>query len=102
MGKKIESFFIWKYNTLQKRVAKGNLKYCKHYTISSKLYVLLWCDFYFLIHTAGYLCPPRSKSQIPKTQKEAGLFHKDTTEREIATRIKHVLWKSGAAGRYYR
>lgn len=30
-------------------------------------------------------------------KKEAGLFHKDTTEREIATRIKPVLWKSGAA-----
>jgi len=36
-------------------------------------------------------------------KKEAGLFHKDTTEREIATRIKpDVLWKSGAVGRYYR
>uniref|UniRef100_A0A673H2G8 Steroidogenic factor 1-like n=1 Tax=Sinocyclocheilus rhinocerous TaxID=307959 RepID=A0A673H2G8_9TELE len=36
----------------------------------------LWsvCEFYFHIHTAGHLCPSGSKSQIPATQKEAGLF----------------------------
>lgn len=63
----------------------------------------LWsvCEFCIHIHTAGHMCPSRSKSQIPATQKEAGLFRKDRTEREIATRIKPVLWKSGAAGRFY-